>query len=145
MEGSGKGILITVVKWSPTNNPSFCFPFSTSAHGVAKDRVYKVGTNAFGKSYIGVLKGAYVRYTIANAGDGNKVGVDDIIIGAVPNSSPNGTHFASTAYVAYRMSNGLPTDLCTINLSSLSTVEGFPMHGLKESDFCVSSVSGVGA
>ncbi|MEL6379914.1 MAG: choice-of-anchor Q domain-containing protein [Pseudomonadota bacterium] len=95
------------------------------------------GSNGFALSGGVFLDGAGV--SVANAGDVNGDGVDDIIIGAT-GADLNGSG-SGAAYVVFGTSEGFDA---TIDLGGLDGDDGFVIAGLSAGDSLGGSVSGLG-
>jgi hypothetical protein len=67
-------------------------------------------------------------YSVSDAGDINGDGVNDLIIGA-PYADPNGTYNAGQSYVIYGRSSDKPFTNNVINVSTLSSSNGFVING----------------
>ncbi len=93
-----------------------------------------------GVRLVGVNNGDQLGSSVSNAGDINGDGVDDVIVGALFASSPNGDSSGSS-YVVFGKTSGFNAAL---ELSSLDGHNGFRMDGVKESDFLGGSVSAAG-
>ncbi len=78
-------------------------------------------------------------YSVKGAGDFNKDGYADVIIGA-PYSSINGRANSGTSYLLFGSSSGLSN----IDLLSLNATQGFKITGEKVGDYSGYSVSGAG-
>ena len=76
--------------------------------------------------------------SVSAAGDVNKDGYADVIIGA-PNASPSGRTFAGVSYVIYGGAN-----LTNIDLANMTLTQGFSMSGAAAGDARGNSVSGAG-
>ena len=94
------------------------------------------GTNGFKITGVGVYDLAGV--SVAAAGDVNGDGFDDIIIGAY--GAPNGA-LTGAAYVVFGKLNGFAP---TIDLASLTGVNGFKLPGTATADYAGWSVSSAG-
>jgi hypothetical protein len=95
------------------------------------------GTNGFRISGEEVTDGAGT--SVSDAGDVNRDGFDDVIIGA-PSASTNGIH-TGAAYVVFGKEGGFAADVA---LSALGGANGFRINGQAEGDLFGSSVSGIG-
>ncbi|MGV8711864.1 MAG: beta strand repeat-containing protein [Nitrosomonas sp.] len=93
-----------------------------------------------GVRLVGLNNGDQLGSSVSNAGDVNGDGVDDVIVGALFASSPNGD-FSGSSYVVFGKTSGFNAAL---ELSSLDGHNGFRMDGVKEKDFLGSSVSAAG-
>lgn len=78
-------------------------------------------------------------FTVSAAGDVNHDNVDDIIIGSY-SESPSGKKAAGISYVIY----GKPGGLADLNLSSLTSAQGFRILGANSNDASGRSVSKAG-
>ena len=96
------------------------------------------GTNGFtingidGRDQLGI--------SVSSAGDVNKDGFDDVIIGAL-GADPNGRSSAGESYVVFGSDSGFGA---SFNLSSLDGTNGFTINGVDGGDFSGYSVSGAG-
>jgi len=80
------------------------------------------------------------RSAIASAGDINKDGYDDIVIGAY-RADPAGRTSAGETYVIFGKAGGMPANL---ELSALNGTNGFRIVGIDANDFSGGSVSSAG-
>ncbi len=80
-------------------------------------------------------------FSVANAGDINGDGYDDLVIGA-PSASPNGNSKAGKTYVAF--GSNANSAGSAIDLSSLDGSNGFVLNGVDAEDYSGASVAGVG-
>ena len=97
------------------------------------------GTNGF--IINGIASGDQSGYSVSNAGDINKDGIDDLIIGA-GHASANGKNAAGQSYVVFggrNLGSG-----GTLNLSDLNGTNGFIINGIASGDFSGTSVSNAG-
>ncbi|MGK7913879.1 MAG: FG-GAP-like repeat-containing protein [Synechococcus sp.] len=76
--------------------------------------------------------------SVSSAGDLNKDGFDDIIIGA-PRSDINGKSNVGKSYVVFGRSTGFPSEL-----SNLNGLNGFTINGIKSEDDLGRQVSNIG-
>lgn len=95
------------------------------------------GTNGF--QINGVNANDYTGRSVSGAGDVNKDGHDDLIIGAI-HASPDGRLWAGKSYVVF----GQARFNKTFELSQLNGANGFQINGMKASDLLGGSVSGAG-
>jgi hypothetical protein len=91
-----------------------------------------------GFSITGINNQEFTGSSVSSAGDINNDGYDDMIIGA-PNY-PSGKH-VGRAYVIY---GGPTSNLININLTSLTSSQGFTITGINNQEFTGSSVSSAG-
>jgi Ca2+-binding RTX toxin-like protein len=89
----------------------------------------------------GVDESDYAGRSVSAAGDINGDGMDDLIIGAFL-ADPNGNNGAGESYVVFGSSEIGSTG--EINLSALSSTEGFVINGVDSYDRSGGSVSGAG-
>ncbi|MEO1434667.1 MAG: T9SS type A sorting domain-containing protein [Bacteroidota bacterium] len=87
----------------------------------------------------GFDEGGSAGFSVADAGDVNADGIDDLIIGA-PGASPGGVTAAGSSYVVFGSST-LPT---TLDLSTLNGTTGFALTGINPNDLSGASVSSAG-
>ncbi|WP_338441852.1 hypothetical protein VZG28_01300 [Synechococcus elongatus IITB4] len=87
----------------------------------------------------GITTGDQSGISVSNAGDVNRDGVDDLIIGAF-GADPNGL-FSGQSYVVYGKEGATRAD---INLSSFAPSDGFRINGIAAYDFSGFSVSDAG-
>ena len=97
------------------------------------------GTNGF--LINGIAASYYLGSSVSNAGDINKDGIDDLIIGA-SFASPNGKDGAGQSYVVFG-ENNLGSG-GTLNLSDLNGTNGFLINGIAAGDALGLSVSNAG-
>gem|GEM_PF-3892056 len=95
-------------------------------------------TNNQGFNITGASDGDYSGWSVSNAGDVNKDGYADMIIGAY-GASPNGKSAAGASYVVYG-----GAFLTNINLANLISTEGFSISGAASNDQSGWSISGAG-
>ncbi len=95
-------------------------------------------TNADGFAIQGDTIDDYSGYSVSAAGDINGDGIDDIIIGAW--GVDTGGSYAGAAYVIY----GQTTTRGRIDLTNLTSTEGFIIQGDAAGDYAGFSVSGTG-
>ena len=88
----------------------------------------------------GAAAGDYSGFSVSSAGDVNKDGIADIIIGAFI-ASPYGRSNAGITYIIYGKAGGYSAD---IDLASLSSTQGFRVNGAAEYDHSGYSVSSAG-
>ncbi|PXW88258.1 FG-GAP repeat protein [Nitrosomonas sp. Nm84] len=89
------------------------------------------------------LDGGITEYSgnsVSGAGDVNGDGFDDLIIGASGSSSPNG-NYSGASYIVFGKSAGFNA---TLNLTRLSSDEGFRLDGVATGDESGSQVSNAG-
>jgi Ca2+-binding RTX toxin-like protein len=77
--------------------------------------------------------------SIASAGDVNRDGIDDIVVGAF-GADPNGTN-SGASYVVFGQSSGFDANL---NLSSLNGTNGFKLSGVTARDASGAAVNSAG-
>ncbi|MEH2058871.1 MAG: hypothetical protein V7K97_22490 [Nostoc sp.] len=97
------------------------------------------GTNGFAIN--GIAAGDYLGISVSNAGDINKDGVDDLIIGA-SYAFTNGKSYTGQSYVVFGGTNLGSGG--TFNLSSLNGTNGFAINGIAAGDASGISVSNAG-
>ncbi len=90
------------------------------------------GSNGF------ILEGS--GFSVNNAGDINKDGITDLVIGN-PGGSPDGKQIAGITYVLFGSKGPW---FSPIQLSSLNGINGFMLNGEEQNDRSGNSVSGVG-
>ena len=98
------------------------------------------GTNGF--LINGIAAGDVLGNSLSNAGDINGDGIDDLIIGAAENGSPEGYYGAGKSYVVFggtNLGNG-----GTLDLSSLDGTNGFIINVIADIVALGSSVSNAG-
>ena len=83
---------------------------------------------------------SFAGVAISRAGDINKDGMDDLIIGA-SGATPNDSSYAGKAYVLFGSNKGFPD---TLGLGTLNGSNGFAMHGITAFADAGSAVSNVG-
>jgi hypothetical protein len=88
----------------------------------------------------GIDNGDNSGYSVSNAGDINRDGIDDLIIGA-PDADPNGQFDAGESYVVFGSRLGFGF---IFNLSSLNGTDGFAINGMDQFDNSGRSVSSAG-
>ncbi|MEL6789220.1 MAG: choice-of-anchor Q domain-containing protein [Pseudomonadota bacterium] len=110
---------------------------STTGFSTTFDLASLDGTNGFALSGSTFLDGAGV--SVANAGDVNGDGLDDVIIGAT-GADINGAN-AGAAYVLFGSDDGFAAD---IDLGTLDGGDGFVIAGLSAGDSLGGAVSGLG-
>lgn len=96
------------------------------------------GTNGF--TIKGMDNTGFSGGSVASAGDINKDGIDDIIIGAF-GATVNGQNNAGKAYVIYGSRNPFPA---SIDVSTLNGANGFALTGLYEFSYAGVSVGTAG-
>ncbi|MAX24446.1 MAG: hypothetical protein CMJ19_08070 [Phycisphaeraceae bacterium] len=89
----------------------------------------------------GIDTGDYAGRTVASAGDVNRDGYDDFLIGA-PNVSQNGTH-SGDAYLLYGSESGLPTQVTLSDIAN-AQVQGAIFRGLNAGDIMGTSLASAG-
>jgi Ca2+-binding RTX toxin-like protein len=92
-----------------------------------------------GSTLNGAATGDQAGRSVANAGDVNGDGLDDLLIGA-PYADPNGSNSGST-YLVFGTIEG---NMGTVNLSTFNGTMGYILQGLAAGDRSGMSVSGVG-
>jgi hypothetical protein len=95
------------------------------------------GTSTLGFVINGASADDFSGHSVSSAGDVNKDGFDDLIVGA-DRADPNGNQFAGASYVVFGKDNGT-----TVNLSALGT-GGFVINGASVNDQSGRSVSSAG-
>ena len=95
------------------------------------------GDNGF--KVTGATKGDDTGFSVASAGDINKDGYDDLIVGAF-GADPHGT-VSGAAYVVFGHAGGYVPN---INLGALTGVDGFKLSGAAAGDYAAASVHSAG-
>ncbi|ELS00028.1 integrin alpha, partial [Gloeocapsa sp. PCC 73106] len=93
------------------------------------------GSNGF------AINDSLVTGPVSSAGDINRDGIDDLIIGAPIAASPGGTNDAGQSYVVFGRAGGFSASL---NVSSLNGSNGFAINGINDMDYSGESVSSAG-
>src|SRR5689334_17973464 len=93
---------------------------------------------AQGISILGANIGDGTGYSIANAGDFNGDGYPDFVIGS-PNASPNSKTSSGISYIIYGASS-----FSNLDLSNLSSTQGFRIYGANAQDNSGYSLKAVG-
>lgn len=88
----------------------------------------------------GVSAGDWSGIAVSSAGDINKDGIDDLIIGAF-RAAPGGRTMAGSCFVVFGKNSSIPNPL---ELSSLDGTNGFRMNGVAQNDQLGVSVSSAG-
>ncbi|MBD2461131.1 DUF4347 domain-containing protein [Oscillatoria sp. FACHB-1407] len=88
-------------------------------------------------TFTGLASGDFTGGSVANAGDINGDGIDDLVIGA-RGANPNGRADSGSAYVVFGTTNGFPA------LSTLNGTNGFRIDGIAASDGLGNAVKSAG-
>jgi hypothetical protein len=88
---------------------------------------------------LGEIANSFLGYSVSGAGDVNHDGIDDIIIGAPNAALTAGRTLAGAAYVIYGKQG-----LLTIDLATLTNLQGFRIKGALAGEAIGESVSNVG-
>jgi Ca2+-binding RTX toxin-like protein len=111
---------------------------SNSGFGASFNLSALNGSNGFAIN--GIAEGDFSGYSVSSAGDVNRDGFDDLIIGA-KYASPNGISYPGQSYVVFGSNSGFAAGL---NLSALNGSNGFAINGIAGGDESGSSVSSAG-
>ena len=113
---------------------------SSSAFELSSLLAANGGTGTAGFALNGGAAGDRSGQSVANAGDVNGDGLDDLLIGALFADPSTGTD-AGTSYLVFGTVEGTQASL---NLSALNGTTGFVLNGLAAGDYSGKSVSGAG-
>ena len=138
VNGDGLDDLLIGAEWADPNGvagagESYVVYGSTNGFSAALNPSLLNGTNGFVIN--GIDEGDNSGISVSGAGDVNGDGLDDLLIRAYVNYSPD------ECYVVYGSTNGTAAAL---NLSSLNGTNGFVINGIEGSFFSSTSVSGAG-
>jgi FG-GAP repeat protein/PASTA domain-containing protein len=90
-----------------------------------------------GFEIVGAEEDDHAGYSVAPAGDVNRDGYADVLVGA-PSASPRGRESAGAAYVVFGKESSAPVQLADL------AARGFRIEGARESDYAGFSAAGAG-